>query len=271
MKMAHKKQRSKYISFLIVSEGREEPKSLRLHKGWLRVLAIAAITIVALIVLGASTYWKVASLALENNHLQEENFKLRKGLAQLNKIKEELGSVKKFEKQIRASLNGYVTVENVSQKDSLDENAIDFDKMNFNRRRTIFNSIPSLQPVSGFIARGFDASSLLAAAHLGLDIASPTGTPVVAPADGVVMFSDWTVDGGNVLIINHGFGFLSLYKHNQINLVRQLEHVSKGQVIALLGNTGKITSGPHLHYEIWKNKLPVNPLDYLSEKNKKNI
>lgn len=266
--MAHKKQRSKYISFLIISEDSQEPRTIRLRKSVLRILFFFFIGIVVLIIIGASTYWKVASLALENNRLQEDNFKLRKGLDQLENLKKELGSVQKFEKQIRGSLNGYVSVERLSQKDSFDVKGIDFDRLNMDERRTIFNSIPSLQPVAGFLARGFDASSLLAAAHLGVDIAAPTGKAVLAPADGVVMFSDWTVDGGNVLIIKHGLGFMSIYKHNERNMVRQLERISKGQVIALLGNTGKISSGPHLHYEIWKNNMPVNPLNYITEENK---
>lgn len=266
--MAHKKQRSKYISFLIVSEDSQAPRTIRLRKSVLRMFLFVLVGIAALIIIGAATYWKVASLALENNRLQEENFKLRKGLDQLEELKKELGSVQKFKKQIKGSLNGYVTVESVSDKDSFDVKGIDFDRLSMDKRRTIFNSIPSLQPVEGFLARGFDARSLLASAHLGVDIAAPTGKAVLAPADGVVMFSDWTVGGGNVLIINHGLGYITLYKHNERNMVRQLERVSRGQVIALLGNTGDITSGPHLHYEIWKKYLPVNPLNYITVKNK---
>lgn len=79
------------------------------------------------------------------------------------------------------------------------------------------------------------------------------------------MFSGWTVDGGNVLILDHGFGFMTLYKHNERNLVKRLERVQKGQTIALTGNTGKITSGPHLHYEIWKNGRPVDPATYMNQ------
>jgi len=269
--MARKKQKSKYISFLIVTEDRSEPKSYRIHKGLLRTGFGVLIGIAVLIIIGASTYWKAASLALDNNRLQEENFNLRKGLDQLEKIKEELGSVKKFEKQIRGSLNGYVSIDNGGGMDSIDVKSIDFDKLSADKRRTIFNNIPAAQPVSGFIARGYDASPLMVAAHMGVDIAAPTGKAVTAPADGIVLFSGWTVEGGNMLIVNHGFGFLSVYKHNERNLVNDLERISKGQVIALLGNTGKITSGPHLHYEVWKNSLPVNPLYYLTERDKENI
>ncbi len=269
--MTHKKQKSKYISFLIVTEDRNEPKSFRIHKGILRVASTILIGIAVLIIIGALTYWKAASLALDNNRLKEENFNLRKGLDQVEKIKEELGSVRKFENQIRSSLNGYVSVDKADEEDSVDVKSIDFDKLSVDKRMTIFNSIPAVQPVAGFIARGYDASPLMVAAHMGVDIAAPTGKAVVAPADGIVLFSGWTVEGGNMLIVNHGFGFLSVYKHNQRNLVNDLERISKGQVIALLGNTGKISSGPHLHYEVWKNGLPVNPLYYLTEKDKKNI
>jgi len=263
--MARKKHKSKYISFIIVSDNQPEPRNWRIRTAWVRTLLILGLTLLVLIAAGFASYWKVASKALENNRLTEENFKLRKSLNKLDQIKKELALVKGFEKQLKSSLNGYVTIEKNTVADSIDQTQFNFAKLNPEKRRSFFRNIPSIQPAEGFVARGFDASSLIREPHLGIDIAAPTGTPVKAPADGVVMFSGWTADGGNILILDHGFGFMTLYKHNERNLVKRLEQVRKGQTIALTGNTGKITSGPHLHYEIWKNGRPVDPAAYMNQ------
>lgn len=266
--MGHKASKSKYFSFVIVPDKGGEPKTYRIKTAVLRAMIAAAVVLVVLIILGAATYWQMASLALENNRLREENFKLTKSVSQLENIKNELNKVKQFEKKLRTTLSGYVSIEQAAQKDSFDTKSLDFAKLGSQERKTIFRFVPSLTPVEGFIGRGYDASSLINEPHMGTDIAAATGMPIRAPADGVVMFSDWTVDGGNVLIILHRFGFVTLYKHNLRNLVGPMEHVTQGQVIALLGNTGKITSGPHLHIEIWKNGLPVDPINYIKGNNK---
>ncbi len=266
--MAHKNLKAKYISFIIVPEKGGEPRNYHIRKNLLRLALVGGIVLLVLIIIGASTYWKVASLALENNSLREENFKLSKSLGQMESIKEELQAVKSYQKKLRSSLDGYITIDKLKDTDSIMAQKINFAGMPTEKRETIFRNIPSMMPLQGFIARGFDASSLINEAHLGVDVAAPSGSAVKAPADGVVMFSGWTVDGGNVLIIYHGYGFMTLYKHNERNLVNRLERVNKGQVIALSGNTGKITSGPHLHIEVWKDGLPVDPLTYIMETNK---
>lgn len=263
--MAHKKRQARYISLLIISDEKKEPRSIRIKRRTLSFLVGLLVLLGLLIGLGAVSYWKVASLALENNSLREENLNLRTSLQQLDKIKEDLSLVQNYSKQLRTSLSGYVTIENAPANDSLDLKDLNLEQMSVDKRKTLFSSIPALKPVDGFVARGFITNSLFMDAHFGIDIAAPTGTPVKAAADGVVMFSGWTDDGGYVIIIEHEFGFLSIYKHNQYNMVYQLEKVSKGQVIALLGNTGRITSGPHLHFEIWNNGRPVNPAMYITE------
>lgn len=262
--MAHKKRKSKYTSFIMVRENQQAPWNIRIRTGLLKFLSALGIALLVLIVLGFATYWKVAEVALDNNRLKEENFKLQKSLDQMDKIKEELAVIKGFEKQLKGSLSGYVTIEQGNANDSLDISDFDFGKLNVEKRRTFFRNIPSMQPAEGFMSRGYDASSLISDPHLGVDISAPTGTPVKAPADGIVLFSDWTIDGGNVLIIEHGFGFITLYKHNERNLVKRLEKITQGQTIALVGNTGKISSGPHLHYEIWQNGRPLDPVNYLN-------
>ncbi len=268
--MARKKRRSKYLSFVIVSENQQEPKNFRIRTGLIKAFTILALTLLVLIVIGFSTYWKVASLALDNNRLQEENYKLVQSLKKMDAIKEQLFRVKDFEKQLKSSLSGYITIEKETVSDSSVNDNFDFANLNNTQKRTFFRNIPSLRPAEGFMARGYDTSLLLAEPHFGLDIAAPVGTPVKAPADGVVFFSGWTVEGGNVLILQHGYGFMTLYKHNERNLVKRMEKVTQGQIIALTGNTGKISSGPHLHYEVWRNGKPVDPVDYMNKEKNNN-
>jgi len=265
--MAHKKHKSKYISFLIIPDNQSDPKTIKFKKSVFALLVSLLITVIVLIVVGAASYWKVAAIALDYNRLEEENFNLRKSLEKIDELQTDLNEMRQIDQKIRASLNGYVSVQKAEEIDSSKVSDLNFNRMTVEQERTIFNTVPSVMPVEGFMTRGFDTNSLFTDPHLGIDIAAPTGTPVRAAADGVVMFSGWTDDGGNVLILRHDYGFSTIYKHNECNLVTPLEKVSKGQVIALLGNTGKITSGAHLHFELWREGKPVDPVLYVGENN----
>ncbi len=118
---------------------------------------------------------------------------------------------------------------------------------------------PALPPVEGFAARGFDA----ARGHYGVDEAVPEGTPVRAIGDGYVVAADWTNDGGYVIAVQHADGYLSVYKHNSRLLKTVADRVRSREAIALSGNTGEITTGPHLHFELWRNGLAQDPRLYL--------
>ena len=102
--------------------------------------------------------------------------------------------------------------------------------------------------------------------HRGIDLAAKPGTPIFAVADGVVVYSDNKQRGyGNLVIIDHGKGVLTVYAHNRRNLVDEGERVRQGARIAEVGNTGRST-GPHLHFELRVKGKAVNPLDYLPAK-----
>lgn len=122
-------------------------------------------------------------------------------------------------------------------------------------------TLPITLPVDGYVTRTFDAGS----GHVGIDIAGKMNTPIAAVADGTVIFSGWTYHDGNMVIISHGGGYFSVYKHNQSNIVQQGAVVRRGETIALLGNTGKHSYGPHLHFELWKDGVPLDPAYYLFE------
>jgi murein DD-endopeptidase MepM/ murein hydrolase activator NlpD len=119
-----------------------------------------------------------------------------------------------------------------------------------------------LWPVSGAVNSGFGPRG--SSFHDGLDIAAPEGTPIRAVEHGEVIYSDRLRGYGNMVIIRHSGGIVSVYAHNEINLVRDGQQVARGEIIARVGSTGRVT-GPHLHFEIRKNNLAQDPLLYLPE------
>lgn len=99
--------------------------------------------------------------------------------------------------------------------------------------------------------------------HSGVDISVPKGAPIRATADGIVSFAGWTRGSGNAVVVEHGHGYSTAYAHNKRNLVAVGQRVKRGDTIAIVGSTG-ISTGPHVHYEIWKNGRHVNPHPYLA-------
>lgn len=114
-------------------------------------------------------------------------------------------------------------------------------------------------PISGSITQDYDAKNK----HFAIDVAVTEGTPVKAVADGSVIFSEWTSTTGNVIIIEHENHLISVYKHNDSSTKEQGDFVESGEVIATSGSTGELSTGPHLHFELWYNGYPVNPTDYI--------
>jgi murein DD-endopeptidase MepM/ murein hydrolase activator NlpD len=113
---------------------------------------------------------------------------------------------------------------------------------------------------NGYITDTFD----LERNHLAVDIVSYKNASVKSTSDGVVVLSSWTPETGNVLVLQHANNLISVYKHNSTLLKIQGDYVKAGEVIALIGNSGELSSGPHLHFELWLNGRPVNPLDFVS-------
>ncbi len=125
---------------------------------------------------------------------------------------------------------------------------------------------PTIWPTSGAVTSGFGGRSspggIGSEVHQGIDIANNLGTPVVATADGVISRSEWSDGYGNMVQIDHGDGIATIYGHNSRLVVTVGQSVSKGQIIAYLGSTGKST-GPHVHYEVRVKGIAVDPLSFL--------
>lgn len=123
-----------------------------------------------------------------------------------------------------------------------------------NRAKNVFFS-----PLKGNMSQEFDVNEK----HFAVDIVAQTGTPVMAIADGTVILAEWTAETGYVIMLQHTNKFISVYKHNGTLLKEQGEIVKSGEVIANVGSTGELSTGPHLHFELWNNGYPVNPINYI--------
>ena len=119
-----------------------------------------------------------------------------------------------------------------------------------------------IKPVNGFISRGFNTDK----GHIGIDFVVKVGSPVYAAANGYVVFADYTSRDGYMMIINHTNDYITVYKHCSILLKKIRDRVFQGELISLSGNSGEITTGPHLHFEIWKQGQPINPKNVFSNK-----
>jgi murein DD-endopeptidase MepM/ murein hydrolase activator NlpD len=126
-------------------------------------------------------------------------------------------------------------------------------------RNERLESMYLIAPISGNISAPFSFDKK----HYGIDLLSPKNTPIKACADGFVISSDWTLETGNTIAIQHSNNVVSFYKHNSSLLKRVGDKVKAGEAIAIIGNTGEQSSGPHLHFELWQDGHPVNPIEYM--------
>lgn len=115
-------------------------------------------------------------------------------------------------------------------------------------------------PIEGIVTTEFNIRD----EHYGIDVVSKSNEPVKSVAEGTVIFSDWTQESGNVIAIQHRGNIISVYKHNSALLKKVGNFVNSGEAIAIIGNTGEFTTGPHLHFEMWYNGNPVDPEEFIS-------
>ncbi len=115
-------------------------------------------------------------------------------------------------------------------------------------------------PVKGTISTYFKPDI----EHYGVDVLAPKNTVIKASLDGIVIFADWTLQTGNTVTIQHDNDIISSYKHNSTNLKKVGDYVQAGEAIAIIGNSGTLSNGPHLHFELWQNGTPLDPSDYIN-------
>jgi murein DD-endopeptidase MepM/ murein hydrolase activator NlpD len=147
-----------------------------------------------------------------------------------------------------------------SAEDSLLREKVDKeDKYNLFESATAKVNFVLFPPVNGIISEGYSVRDK----HYAIDIVVAKDTPVKATADGTVILAEWTTQTGYVVVIEHTNGLISVYKHNASLTKAQGDLVKSGEVIAISGNAGELTTGPHLHFELWSDGYPINPTTFI--------
>lgn len=285
----HHTSRKNVLSVLVVPNG--ETRKSRNYEvvPWQLVAAlIAAVVLIVSSVLLVLVYTPFGSLVpISNPYLENKYSKELVNLSQrMNSVMEQLVELRSYNIKLRKALgedvtatdSGRVSVENtmpLTNEESRTEETTANSVPSLNLQRaelsTNYHSpilqreeaprivFPAMMPTEGYTTRGYDPAH----GHFGLDIAAKMGSLVSAAADGYVVFAGWTHEDGYQIILSHDGGFLTFYKHNETLLKLANVFVKRGEPIALLGNSGQTSSGPHVHFEIWKNGTPVDPRLYL--------
>ncbi|RXJ52435.1 M23 family metallopeptidase [Gelidibacter gilvus] len=157
---------------------------------------------------------------------------------------------------------GQLTIKPTKQDSVLREKVDKEDKYNFFESAISASNFVLFPPVNGTISEGYNVKEK----HYAVDIIVAKNTPVKATADGTVIFAEWTSETGYVVIIEHSYELISVYKHNASLTKEQGDIVKAGEVIAISGNTGEFTTGPHLHFELWSKGYPINPTNFIDFK-----
>lgn len=264
------------LSVIIVPDEGGHSRRLTLSVFWLKTLAGFGIILLIFVLIGAVTWGKLVQQALEYSSVKAENSRLEKENQDIIRVAREVDQSRKVLAQIIRSLGGHLDLgrpvdetDSVTLGDAMKGSELYYSGSesdlsgSFQLETVLTFCLPTQIPAEGFISQKFLEDHLFPErSHRGIDIAAKAGSAVVAAAPGRVVFSSWTPHFGNCVIIAHSNGYLTFYGHNQINLKSVREEVMRGETIALLGTSGK-SSAPHVHFEIWKDGMPVDPLEFI--------
>jgi len=261
------------VTILMVPHSRTRPVSIRVP-----VLAVAAS--VCLFLLGASLVVAMSVRAVEHQQMKERLSYLS---AQFLEIKDTMQSLRQAERDFRKLFGVKSKTTVLETADPADTGSLDMEVL----REQIEASMRSVTDIRKYIAKqkdlylatpaGWPVSGTLSSPygnrrhpvhdetrfHTGMDISVPSGSEVKATAEGIVSFAGWTEHSGNVVVVEHGHGFSTAYAHSRKALVRVGQRVVRGEPIALSGSTG-VSTGPHVHYEIWRNGRHTDPAPFLA-------
>ena len=214
-----------------------------------------------------------------NNDVSIERQKLESQMIRVLELEAEISSQEKFIKDIQAVLLGNIAPDSISSKPqeiktidlkqlkiatTKDEGKLarkvkdDMRTVQKKDTKSITNSLFDA-PVKGYISENFSAER-----HPGVDIVCKKESTIKSCLDGIIIYSGYTKSDGHFMIIDHGNDYLSIYKHNKVNLKSIGQRVQLGDPIAIAGNTGENSTGPHLHFELWFEQKPIDPQTLMS-------
>ncbi len=263
---------SKQISLIIAPHDESKTWNFRFSYRLMYTFFVLLLILVAVILVFVFNYGRVLYAAQQASGLRTENTRLELQAAQIDSLKMELVNLHALSIQIKGMLGV-----DLSREDSLlvanfsptgKSPAIPSDEtgegVGMREQQKMLDAMPSLWPVKGYTTRGFHITGGEKGTdyHPGIDIAASRNTPIKAAGEGLIVTSSYDDTYGHVVEIDHGYGIYTLYGHNDRNLVNVGNRVARGDPIAFLGSTGN-SSAPHLHFEIRKNGIPVDPGKYL--------
>ena len=263
------------VTIMVIPHSKQKPLRMKFS-------AFSLISCLVLSLIGAGYVLSVGVKTAEYYGMRK---KLTDFSSQATEMKDTLASLQSTESEFARLLSFKSKKKIFEQTDtSGDPRAIDFDllkrqieettqsvsdiKEYIREQKSIYETTPTGWPVHGEISSPFGSRvhpiTGVSTFHSGIDIRTPVGTQVKATADGIVSFASWRNGFGNVVVLEHGNGFSTVYAHNSHIYVKVGQRVKKGAVISLSGSSGEST-GPHVHYEVWKNKAHVNPSSFLKD------
>ena len=268
----NKKKRKKLnedLRLVIMNENTfEEKYSFKLNMKNLYIMVSSIFVILVIIIFLMISFTPLKHLVPGYGNIENNTYVIKMN-RYINELESEIESQEQYNKALRKILMGG---ENQDQENNPDtENTsssgnnksnIAKPKSNININSGLLNDFNFKPPLIGKINKKFDVKS----SHYGIDIAGAIGAPITAIFDGTVIFSDWSTETGNTIILQHPNGVLSVYKHNS-SLFKEIgDFVKQGEVIAKLGNSGTLTSGAHLHFELWYNGIPLDVQRFMNKK-----
>jgi murein DD-endopeptidase MepM/ murein hydrolase activator NlpD len=223
------------------------------------------VVLVAVLILVFITWGISLRRAVLYDRMSKENAVLRAGVEKLSELQAILEEMQIVDSQLRSALGARPGL-------TMEDRALLRERYR-NRPSTPgggdepfdLTTQPVLLPVTGLVTRTFSDDPLAGTgAHRGIDFAVATGAPIIAAASGKVLFSGWTQQYGYTLIVGHASNYSTFYGHAQALFYRAGDDVKQGEPVGLVGNTG-VSTAPHLHYEVWKNGVPINPFTLINE------
>ena len=271
-------KKNKFFRFAIINDNSlEEVFNIKFSRArllWLTAAILLAISVIFVLLLG---YTPLRNLipGKSKTHVQNELIMM---IQKADSLEKSLGNYSLYTKSLKKVLSDSVSLDSVqdlfregftvkefdfkpSVEDSILRAEVEAEEsisLNSNLKEKKLNSF-FIKPVDGLITEGFNKKI----GHFGVDVVSKKGAFISSIDDGMVLFSSWTHEFGYVLVIKHQNSFISFYKHNSKVFKSKGDYVKSGETIAIIGNSGKYSTGPHLHFELWKGSSAVNPVNYI--------
>lgn len=259
------------VTIMFVPHSKNKPLNFKIpFAGIVTTLLLSCIGVGYILSIAIDTF-EYYRMKQNLNYYSEQFLELKNTISALKRAEAQFSKLFSHESKEEVLMNldtsdsGSIDMDNLKQQIKNTVESVGEIRDYLRVQRDIYAATPKGFPVDGTISSHFGIRTDPIRGgrdfHSGLDISSSTGDVVRATADGVVSFSGWNGGSGNLVVLEHGHGFSTFYAHNKMNVVKVGQKVKRGEVIAHVGSTGSST-GPHVHYEIWKEGKPVNPEDY---------